>query len=61
MRSSENLDRTGLSRAGWYKKSKAKDQTALRMRIREIAMNRLRENDVEPYGRKLARRAFATS
>jgi putative transposase len=32
----------GLSRAGWYKKSKARDQTALRMRIREIAMNRPR-------------------
>jgi putative transposase len=31
-----------LSRAGWYKKSKARDQTALRMRIREIAMNRPR-------------------
>src|ERR1017187_7012670 len=32
----------GLSRAGWYKKSKAKDQTALRMRIREIALSRPR-------------------
>ena len=32
----------GISRAGWYKKSRAKDQTALRMRIREIAMNRPR-------------------
>jgi len=31
-----------LSRAGWYKKSKARDQSALRMRIREIAMNRPR-------------------
>ena len=32
----------GLSRAGWYKKSKAKDQTVLRMRIREIALSRPR-------------------
>jgi putative transposase len=31
-----------MSRAGWYKKSKAKDQTVLRMRILEIAMNRPR-------------------
>jgi putative transposase len=31
-----------LSRAGWYKKSKARDQSALRLRIREIAMNRPR-------------------
>lgn len=31
-----------MSRAGWYKKSKARDQTALRMRIREIAMDRPR-------------------
>ena len=30
------------SRAGWYKKSTAKDQTALRMRIRELAHARPR-------------------
>ncbi len=32
----------GTSRAGWYRKSTAKDQTALRMRIREIALDRPR-------------------
>ena len=32
----------GFSRAAWYRKSRAKDQTALRMRIREIAQARPR-------------------
>lgn len=32
----------GFSRSGWYKKSTAKDQSALRMRIRELAMARPR-------------------
>jgi putative transposase len=32
----------GFSRAAWYKPSTAKDQTALRMRIRELAMARPR-------------------
>ncbi len=32
----------GISRAGWYRKSTARDQTALRMRIREIAESRPR-------------------
>lgn len=32
----------GISRAGWYRKSTAKDQSALRMRIREIAQSRPR-------------------
>lgn len=32
----------GISRAGWYRKSTARGQTALRMRIREIAMDRPR-------------------
>ena len=32
----------GFSRAGWYKKSTARDQSALRMRIREFAMVRPR-------------------
>ena len=32
----------GLSRAAWYRKSTAKDQTALRMRIRELALSRPR-------------------
>lgn len=32
----------GISRAGWYRKSTAQDQTALRMRIREIALDRPR-------------------
>ena len=32
----------GISRAGWYRKSTAKDQSALRMRIREIAESRPR-------------------
>ena len=32
----------GLSRAGWYRRSTAKDQSGLRMRIREIAMSRPR-------------------
>ena len=31
-----------FSRAGWYKKSQAKDQTALRLRIRDIALARPR-------------------
>jgi len=32
----------GISRAGWYRKSAARDQSALRLRIREIALNRPR-------------------
>lgn len=32
----------GISRAAWYKKSRAKDQSALRQKIKEIAMNRPR-------------------
>ena len=32
----------GFSRAAWYKPSRAKDQSALRMRIRELAMARPR-------------------
>jgi putative transposase len=32
----------GFSRAAWYKKSTARDQSALRMRIRELAMARPR-------------------
>lgn len=32
----------GLSRTAWYRHSRAKDQTALRMRIREIARDRPR-------------------
>jgi putative transposase len=32
----------GLSRAGWYRKSTAPDQAALRIRIREIALSRPR-------------------
>jgi putative transposase len=32
----------GFSKSGWYKKSTAKEQTVLRMRIREIAMARPR-------------------
>lgn len=32
----------GISRAGWYRKSTAKDQSALRLRIREIAESRPR-------------------
>ena len=32
----------GFSRAAWYKPSRARDQTALRLRIREIAMARPR-------------------
>jgi putative transposase len=32
----------GFSRSGWYKKSTARDQSALRMRIRELAMARPR-------------------
>lgn len=32
----------GISRAGWYRKSRAKDQSALRLRIREIAFSRPR-------------------
>ena len=32
----------GFSRAAWYKPSRAKDQTALRMRIRELALARPR-------------------
>ena len=32
----------GISRAGWYRKSSAKDQTPLRMRIRQIALDRPR-------------------
>ena len=30
----------GFSRAGWYKRSVAKDQSALRMRLRELAHGR---------------------
>jgi putative transposase len=33
---------TGLSRAAWYKRSVAKDQSALRLRIRDIAHRRSR-------------------
>lgn len=32
----------GISRAGWYRKSTTRNQTALRMRIREIALDRPR-------------------
>ena len=32
----------GCSRAAWYKPSTARDQSALRMRIRELAMARPR-------------------
>jgi transposase InsO family protein len=48
----------GISRAGWYKRSKAKDQTALRLRIREIAMNRPRFGYERIHGTEFTSKAL---
>ena len=46
----------GFSKSGWYKGSQARDQSALRLRIREIAQeNRVPILDAPPLARALYR------